>query len=31
MGVPVDDVIFIVLTIAIFGLLALCAKGMEKL
>ncbi len=30
-GVPVHDVLFILLILAVFGLLALCAKGAEKL
>jgi hypothetical protein len=30
-GVPVHDVLFILLILAVFGLLALCAKGVEKL
>lgn len=30
-GVPVHDVLFVLLTILIFALLALCAKGAEKL
>jgi hypothetical protein len=30
-GVAVSDVVFVVLTIVIFGLLALAAKGAEKL
>jgi hypothetical protein len=30
-GVAVHDVLFVLLTIVIFGLLALCVKGAEKL
>jgi hypothetical protein len=30
-GAEMNDVWFVLLTIALFGLLALCAKGVEKL